>query len=141
MCSYYRKFIQGFAEILRLLTRLTEKNQPFVWGQDAERAFQKLKIMLVQLPILSFPKEEGTFILDTDASGVTIGAVLSHKQDGVEKVIAYFSRSLDRTQRQYCVTRRELLAVIKSLDHFNPYLYGRTFVVRTDHSSLRWLVP
>ena len=96
--------------------------------------------MLVQLPILSFPKE-GTFILDTDASGVTIGAVLSQKQDGVEKVIAYFSRSLDRTQRQYCVTRRELLAVIKSLDHFNPYLYGRTFVVRTDHSSLRWLVP
>ena len=139
LCSYYRKFIQGFAEISRPLTRLTEKNQPFVWGQDAERVFQKLKITLVQPPILSFPKE-GTFILDTDASGVAIGAVLSPKQDGVEKVIAYFSRSLDGTQRQYCLTRRELLAVIKSLDHFNPYLYGRKFVVRTDHSSLRWLV-
>jgi hypothetical protein len=65
---------------------------------------------------------------------------LSQKQGTEEKVIAYFSRSLNRTQRQYCTTRRELLAVVKSLAHFHPYLYGRNFVVRTDHSSLRWLV-
>ena len=72
LCSYYRKFIQGFAEISRPLTRLTEKNQPFVWGQDAERAFQKLKITLVQPPILSFPKEEGTFVLDTVQVGLPL---------------------------------------------------------------------
>ncbi len=69
-----------------------------------------------------------------------LGLFCHKKQGNEEKVIAYFSRSLNRTQRQYCTTRRELLAVVKALAHFHPYLYGRNFVVRTDHCSLRWLV-
>ena len=140
LCSYYRKFIRNFAEIADPLTRLTQKNVQFLWDSDTENAFQQLKCLLTTTPVLSFMSDEGALILDTDASGIAIGAVLSQKQDNEEKVIAYFSRSLDRTQRQYCATRRELLAVVKSLAHFHPYLYGRTFVVRTDHSSLRWLM-
>ena len=69
-----------------------------------------------------------------------LGLFCHKKQGNEEKVIAYFCRSLNRTQRQYCKTRRELLAVVKTLAHFHPYLYGRNFVVRTDHCSLRWLV-
>ena len=80
------------------------------------------------------------FCLDTDASGYGIGAVLSQEQDGRESVIAYASKTLKNTERNYCVTRRELLAVVTFVKHFRPYLYGRKFIVRTDHGSLRWLL-
>jgi len=77
--------------------------------------------------------------LDTDASDVAVGAVLSQMVDGVEKQIAYFSRVLNGTQRNYCPTRRELLAVITSLQHFRHYLLGNKVILRTDHHSLKWL--
>ena len=127
LCSYYRRFICDFSNIASPLTRLLQKNEVFVWDSGAQDSFVKFKEALTNTPVLSFLTEDGTLILDTDASGVAIGAVLSQKQNGDERVIAYFSRSLDRTQRQYCVTRRELLAIIKALSHFHPYLYGRQF--------------
>lgn len=79
-------------------------------------------------------------MLDTDASDVGIGAVLSQKQtDGSERVIAYASRVLSKPERRYCVTRRELLAAVSFIKHFRPYLLGKPFILRTDHSSLTWL--
>jgi len=66
-----------------------------------------------------------------------IGAVMSQKQEGTEKVIAYFSRVLSKTGRNYCITRRELLAMVHSIKHFHHYLYGQHFLIRTDHASLR----
>ena len=80
------------------------------------------------------------FLLDTDASDVGIGAVLSQIQDnGSEGVIAYASRSLSRQEQKYCVTRKELLAVVEFTHHFRPYLLGKKFTLRTDHSSLIWM--
>ena len=79
------------------------------------------------------------FILDTDASNVGIGAVLSQEQDGIEKVIAYGSKKLDQQQQRYCVTRRELLAVVTFVHEYRHYLLGKQFLIRTDHNSLRWL--
>ena len=81
------------------------------------------------------PNDEGKFILDTDASNRSIGGVLSQIQDGVERVIAYASRSLDRRESNYCVTRKELLAVVHFLRYFKQYLLGRQFKVRTDHAA------
>ena len=79
-------------------------------------------------------------VLDTDASDVGIGAVLSQKQaDGSERVIAYASRMLSKPERRYCVTRRELLTAVSFIKYFRPYLLGKPFVLRTDHSSLTWL--
>ena len=79
-------------------------------------------------------------ILDTDASETGIGAVLSQPQeDGSECVIAYSSRLLSKQERNYCVTRRELLAVVTFLQHFRQYLIGSLFTIRTDHSALTWL--
>ncbi len=78
-------------------------------------------------------------MLDTDASGSAIGAVLSQKQDGQEKVISYSSRTLTKPERNYCVTRKELLALVDSVRQFRHYLLGREFVVRTDHKALVWL--
>ena len=91
-------------------------------------------------PILAFPDYQKPFTLDTDASNLGIGAVLSQEQDdGQERVIAYGSRVLSKAERRYCVTRRELLAVVYFLQHFRPYLLGRHFTLRSDHGSLTWL--
>ena len=80
-----------------------------------------------------------TFYLDTDASKNGIGAVLSQKQGGIERVIAYGSRSLTKAETNYCATRRELLALVYFMRHFRAYLIGRPFVVCTDHAAVQWL--
>lgn len=125
LCSYYRRFILNFADIAKPLHRLTEKDAQFNWSQECEDAFQKLKNALQSGPILSYPDPDKPYILDTDASKTGLGAVLSQvREDGREHVIAYYSRTLSRQESNYCVTRRELLAVVKAVEHFNAYLYG-----------------
>ena len=89
---------------------------------------------------MAFPRFDCTFILDSDASDHGIGSVLSQNQDGKERVIAYYSRVYSPQERNYCVTRRELLAVVESVKHFRRYLYGDEFLIRTDHSALTWLL-
>ena len=137
--SYYRRFIKDFASIASPLYQLTEKHTRFYWTEECQSAFDILKEALCNAPTLVFPIADGQLVLDTDASLTGLGAVLSQIIDGVERVLGYASRSLSKAERNYCVTRRELLAVVWSLKHFRPYLYGRQFKVRTDHSSLRWL--
>jgi len=85
------------------------------------------------------PNDADPFLLDTDACDVSIGAVLSQVQNGVEKVIAYASRSLSKPEQNYGVTRKELLAIVCYTKTFQQYLLGRQFVIRTDHSALQWL--
>ena len=140
LCSYYRRFVHGFANVAAPLHRLTEHDRAFVWTSECDVAFHQLKQVLAQAPVLAYPTSEGAFILDTDASNTGIGAVLSQKQGEEEKVIAYFSRSLTKSERQYCVTRKELLALVTAVRHFHHYVYGRHFKVRTDHGALRWLM-
>lgn len=140
LCSYYRKFIRGFSTLAKPLYGLTENQIKFSWDEKYQEAFEKLKGALTSSPILSFPKGEGEFILDTDASGVGVGAVLSQKQEGEEKVIAFYSRVLNKAERNYCTTRRELLAIVDSVKSFHHYLLGRKFLIRTDHISLKWLM-
>ena len=140
LCSYYRRFVRGFADIARPLHRATEANREFYWSSECQEAFDKLKKALTTPPILAYPSEAGLFWLDTDASGSGVGAVLSQEQDGEKRVIAYYSRVLSGNERNYCVTRRELLAVVLAVKHFHHYLWGRHFMVRSDHGSLRWLM-
>ena len=102
-------------------------------------AFDALKTCLVSPPILAYPNSTDSFILDTDASNCSIGGVLSQVQGDQEHVIAYFSRALNSPEKNYCVTRLELLAVVESVKHFHHYLYGKHFVARSDHAALQWL--
>lgn len=139
LASYYRRFVKKFAEIAKPLYRLTERGRQFSWTNECETAFAMLKSRLTSTPILAFPDFTKPFILDTDASQEGIGAVLSQECDGKEAVIAYASRTLSKPERRYCVTRKELLAVVTFIHHFRPYLLGRPFMLRTDHSSLAWL--
>ena len=132
--SYYRKFIQNFAEIAAPLHALTEKTKSWQWTEQCEAAFSSLKGKLLRPPILSFPQFDRTFVVDTDASQEGIGAVLAH--EGHEQVIAYASRVLSKAEKQYCAT---MLALVWAVKCFRPYLWGRRFIIRTDRNSLRWL--
>ena len=136
--SYYRRFMPHFSELAKPLIKLTEKNRTFVWGEEQQEAFEQLKQMLAQAPILSHPCKDGMFVLDTDASSEGIGAVLSQIQDDKEKVIAYASKTLSKAERNYCITRRELLAVVYFTEQFKHFLLGRKFLVRTDNSAVRY---
>jgi len=139
LASYYRRFVPTFAEIAAPLHTLTAKNKQFDWTSDCDRAFLRLKYALIFFPILAMPNVADPFLLDTDACDVSIGAVLSQVQNGIERVIAYASRSLSKPERNYCVTRKELLAIVCFTKTFQQYLLGRQFVIRTDHSALQWL--
>ena len=137
--AYYRKFIPNFAEISFPLTNMTRKSVRFSWDESCQQAFETLKQKLVSAPVLAYPLPEGDYILDTGASGHSIGAMLSQVQDGEERVIAYASQVLTGGRQNYCTTKRELFAVVTFVEHFRYYLYGQRFTVRTDHASLRWL--
>ena len=140
LANYYRRFVKDFATIAKPLHYLTEKTAAFEWTESAQLAFEELRGRLVSAPVLAFPDYSKPFILDTDASEAGIGAVLSQlRDDGSEAVIAYASRVLTRPERRYCVTRKELLAVVTFIQHFRSYLLGREFQLRTDHGSLTWL--
>ena len=140
LANYYRRFVKNFATIAKPLHHLTEKTAKFEWTEQAQSAFEELRLRLVTAPVLAFPDYTRPFILDTDASETGVGAVLSQLcEDGSECVVAYASRVLTRPERRYCVTRKELLAVVTFIQHFRSYLLGREFQLRTDHGSLTWL--
>ena len=145
--GYYKRFIKDFADICEPLYKLISVRTPqkLQWTEQHQRCFEMLKEKLMSAPVMSYPTETGRYILDTDASGVAIGAVLHQEQmdsntGEVElKVIAYASRVLKDRETRYCARRRELLAIVDFVKHFRCYLYGQPeFTVRTDHASLRY---
>lgn len=140
LASYYRRFVKDFATVASPLHQLTNKGQRFGWTEDCAAAFEQLKTALVSAPVLAYPDPSQPFLLDTDASNVGVGAVLSQRGEAEERVVAYYSCSLSRAERNYCVTRRELLAVVLAVRHFRPYLLGTKFLLRTDHASLTWML-
>ena len=107
--------VHKFADIAKPLHKLTESDCQFNWDKNCQEAFDKLKRALTSSPILSYANNEGLFILDTYASNNVLGSVLSQEQNGIEKVISYYSKTFSATERRYCVTRRELLAIVKSI--------------------------
>ncbi|GBM73680.1 Retrovirus-related Pol polyprotein from transposon 297 [Araneus ventricosus] len=139
-CTYYRHFVRNFSAIARLLHKLTEATSNINWTEECEKSFNNLNQALITSSVLTYPRTDKEFILDTDASNEGIGDVLSQKTENEECVIAYFSNTLDKPERNYCVTRKELIAIVKSIEHFHHYLCGRKFLLRTDHASLGWLL-
>jgi len=140
LCSYYRRFVKGFADIAAPLHALTRKGcNTFEWTPACVVAFELLKQALTSPPVLAMPNDNDIFCLDTDASNSALGAVLSQQQNGEERVVAYASRKLSRQEVNYCATRKELLAVVHFLKYFRHYLLGRHFTIRTDHAALQWL--
>jgi transposase InsO family protein len=139
LTSYYRCFIDGYAKAAACLHHLTRKDVEFDWTPECEKSFQHLKGVLSNQLELAYPDKNEPFILDTDACDTAIGACLSQVQDGKERVLRFGSRCLNQAERNYCTTRKELLAVVYFMDYFKHYLLGSKVTVRSDHSSLRWL--
>ena len=107
LASYYWRFVPGFASIAAPLRALTKKNAVFTWTPECQTAFDRLKDLLVTAPVLAFPRfgPDAEFTLETDASGVGLGAILSQKQQDDElHPIAYASRALDPSERNYAIT-------------------------------------
>ena len=141
LASYYRKFVPGFAKIARPLHALTKKDVPFAWSHNCQKAFNDLKELLSHSPLLVFPDFSKPFVLETDASGAGLGAVLAQKQeDGSVHPVAYASRSLQPHEKNYGITELEGLGVVWAVKHFRPYLYGHSCEVFTDHSALTSLL-
>ncbi|XP_063963171.1 uncharacterized protein LOC135156056 [Lytechinus pictus] len=139
LVNYHRVFLKDYAQVVGPLYGLTGNND-FRWEDLHQVAFEEVKRLMTTAPILALPNSTDPFILDTDASGTAIGAVLTQVQQGQERTIAYGSFSLTPEQRRYCVTRRELLAVVRFTRQYRHYLLGKPFTVRTDHGSLTWLM-
>jgi transposase InsO family protein len=139
LCSYYRKFVPDFASKAAPLHALMSANVRFKWSPECHKSFETLKKALTESPVLTLPSDTGAYVLDTDACDHGIGAVLSLGVDGVEKPVAYASRTYGKSEKNYCVTRKELLAVVHFVKYFKQYLLGRHFRVRTDHAALQWL--
>ncbi|GJZ33472.1 putative reverse transcriptase domain-containing protein [Tanacetum coccineum] len=136
LAGYYRRFIKEFSLISKPLTKLTQKNKPYVWGDDEEEAFQTLKLKLCSAPILSLPEGSEDFVVYCDASLKGFGAVLMQR----EKVIAYASRQLRKNEENYTTHDLELGAVVFALRLWRHYLYGTKCTVYTDHKSLQYIL-
>lgn len=140
MIGYYRRFIPNFAEIAKPLTLLLKKSSKFVWNQSADAAFAELRQMICQPPILQYPQFDKTFIITTDASKEAISAVLSQGEIGNDLPIAFASRTLIDAETRYSATELELLAIVWGVEYFRPYVYGRKFIIFTDHKPLCWVM-
>ena len=141
--NYHRDHLEDYAGKASPLYELTgskARKVPFEWKPRHTEAFELLKASMLSAPVLAFPRPEGLFVLDTDASDHAIGGELQQEQDGVLKIIGFGSYVLIPAQKRYCTTRKELLAVLRFTRQFRHYLLGRKFVVRTDHGSLTWLL-
>ena len=112
MASFYRRFIKGFSGIARPLTDLTRKERVFSWGRQEEKAFNRLKEALSTSPVLQMPNFDKEFVVNTDASGDAIGAVLQQDFGNGLQPIAYESRKLTDVERRFSAYERELLAVV-----------------------------
>ncbi len=137
MVGFYRKHIINFSKIASPLTDLTRKNQAFQWTVECQQAFEELKTFLVKAPILAKAKLSKPFILETDASQRHVAAVLlQYDEQGLPRTVGYYSKKLKPAEARYATTDREALAVVLACRHFNHYLWGSSFTIRTDHQPL-----
>ena len=141
LVGFYQRYIPNFAEIAVPLTDLTRKGQSVKvkWEEPQERSFQTLKALLVKPPILQLPDFQKIFVLRTDASDRGIGGILMQDFDDLLHPVAYASRKLAPREQRYSVIEREALAIVWAIGKFEVYLFGRPFIIQTDHKPLTYI--
>ena len=134
--NYYRKFIEKCAEKSEELLKFLRNDLAFVWSDKEQKAFESLKQELLTPRVLRQPDFKKLFILDTDASNSGIGAVLSQNFDDGEHPVIFLSRRLRNAELNYSISEKEMLAALWAMEQLHYYLYGRKFLLRTDHKAL-----
>nr|GEV22624.1 hypothetical protein [Tanacetum cinerariifolium] len=137
--GFYRRFIQDFSKIARPMTRLLEKDTPFLFSKECVEAFQTLKRKLTEAPILIAPEWDMPFELMCDASDFAIGAVLGQRQKKHFRPIHYASKTMTEAESNYTTTEKEMLAMVYAFEKFRSYLIMNKSIVYTDHSALKYL--
>ena len=140
LSNYYRNFIPNFAQITVPLNRLLRNNVPFVWSEECEKAFREIQDRLVTPPVLVHPEIGGHFYILTDASDNACGAVICHKVNDLLHPVVYYGYTFNSAERNYTVTEREGLAVIKVLKEHEGMLSGGQITILTDHQPLLMLL-
>lgn len=138
MINFYSKFIANLSSLLSPLYMLLKKHQRWRWGEEQDRVFNEVKSCLIKAPILGHYDFNGSLplVLTCDASGRGVGAVLAQRVHGREQTVAYASRALTEAERNYSQIHREALAIVFAVKKFHQFLYGRHFLLRTDHKPL-----
>lgn len=137
LVNFVGKFIPDLATITEPLRRLTKKDEPFVWQSEHQIAFDKIKQGLSDEQTLGYYNIHDRTQLYADASPVGLGAVLiQFNNTGDPRVITYASKSFSDTEKRYCQTEKEALALVWAVERFHFYLFGRTFELITDHKAL-----
>jgi putative transposase len=137
MLNYYRRFIPQFSQKAHVLNAMLCKDKRFDWQAQHQTAFETLKDTLLKEAVLAYPRYDYPFILSTDACITGIGAVLSQEIDGLERPIAFYSRSLRNYEKKYFASEIEGLSIVESIKHFEVYLHGKPFTLLTDHAALQ----
>ena len=140
MCTFYLRFLPNFATTAEPLRKLTRKQEVFQWETAQKEAFAEIKKMIATAPILAVFDPKCKIVVSADASDYGMGAVLSQIQNGKECPVAFTSRTLSPRERTYSVGEKEALACVYACEKWDLYLYGREFMLRTDHSSLTTLL-
>jgi hypothetical protein len=141
LCGYYRRFMPNFAQVAEPLTALTKKVAPTIvlWTPKCEESFLKLRSLLTSSPILRAPDYTLPFTVQTDASDIGLGVVLSQVVHGIEHPVCFLSRKLLPRERNYSTIEKECLAIVWGVQMLDPYLFGTMFTVQTDHNPIQWL--
>lgn len=140
-CNFYRRFIRNFSKIVKALVRLTQKGVIFEWSSACQEAFQRLKKAITEAPVLRHFDRSKEAILETDSSDYINGGVLSqYDEDGLLHPVAFYSKNLTPAECNYQIYDKELLAIIKCLEHWRPELECTEIPVKifTDHKGLMY---
>jgi hydrogenase maturation factor HypF (carbamoyltransferase family) len=139
LASFYRRLVRNFAQHAKPLTELLCKDATFKREQRQQSAFDKLKETLCSDQVLAYPDVNSPFRLTTDASKYAVAAILSQVQNEAERPLCFASRQLNQAEQNYSASESEKFAVTWATRHFRCYLYGKKFVLRTDHATLTYL--
>ena len=141
LCNYYRDLVPSFAHASDELYKAS-KAKSITWTPELSERFENLKKMVLSAPVVRMPNVDHSFILETDASHIAVGAVLKQffEDTGLEHPVAFFSRALSGSERNYGAYELEMYAVVRAVEHFRIFLLGKPFLLRTDHAALAKLL-
>ncbi len=143
LTSWFNKFLPNYATVVEPLRQMLRANAqtPLQWSKETVESFDTLKRMLMQSPVLAIYDPSLPTFISTDASDYGLGAVLTQLHpDGVERVIAFASRTLSTSERKYSAVEKEALACVWAVEKWRTYVWGHRFTLRTDHQALTTLL-